>query len=75
MNNNYDLGKDFNDWVTKGDGERTKEQITILKTYGIALLVIGDQIMDYYDMFTDLMVNQIAFERMKNESDKEEENN
>jgi hypothetical protein len=67
--NNYNLGEDFNDfnnWLLNRPNKvklRTDEQITILEAYKIALMVVdGKKILDYYDMFTDLMINQMKRE-------------
>ena len=67
--NNYNLGEDFNDfnnWLLNRPNKvklRTDEQITILEAYKIALMVIEDDaILDYYDMFTNLMINQMKRE-------------
>jgi hypothetical protein len=67
--NNYNLGEDFNDyhnWLLNRPNKtklRTDEQISILEAYKIALMVIEDEkIMDYYDMFTELMINQMKRE-------------
>lgn len=55
---NYDITKDFNDWIKNGNGVRSEDHIIILKAYQIALLRVppGIAILAYCDMFEKLML-------------------